>query len=62
MAIRERVRGAGGHAVLLRVDAEVKHAAGVWDSTGPEAALMRKIKTTFDPDGIMSPGRFVAGI
>jgi glycolate oxidase FAD binding subunit len=42
---------------------EVKAAAGgVWGSPRNDFALMRRVKTAFDPRGVLSPGRFAGGI
>ena len=56
--IRTAVRKHGGSAVILRP--YTAHTAGdVWGPPGPELSLMRKVKDVFDPERVMSPGRFV---
>jgi glycolate oxidase FAD binding subunit len=40
----------------------VKASLDVWGDVGDGAALMRRIKETFDPTGVFAPGRFVLGL
>jgi glycolate dehydrogenase FAD-binding subunit len=50
-------------AMLERAPAEVKKAAGgVWGAPRPDFGLMRRVKNSFDPNGVLSPGRFAGGI
>jgi len=60
-ALRDRLEGLGGSAVVLRAPSEVKAALDVW---GPVKGLdlMRRVKAQFDPEQRLSPGRFVGGI
>jgi glycolate oxidase FAD binding subunit len=54
------VRGAlaGGHATLIRADASVRAAVPVFQpQPAPLAALARRVKESFDPKGILNPGR-----
>jgi glycolate oxidase FAD binding subunit len=51
-----------GHAVLFAAPARLKAGIDVWGPPPSTHALMRKIKQQFDPDGLLNPGRFVAGI
>lgn len=59
--LRERVADHDGGVVVVQAPAEVKRGIDVW---GPVRGLdvMRQVKAQFDPDGRMSPGRFVGGI
>lgn len=57
--LRERAVMGGGHLVVLRASGELKREVDVWGSPGPELSLMRRVKHTFDPTGIMSPGRYL---
>jgi len=49
-------------AVLLTAPAAIKRTVDVWGDTGDAAALMRRVKTEFDPKNVLAPGRFVGGI
>jgi glycolate oxidase FAD binding subunit len=51
----------GGAVVVLDAPAEVKAQLDVW---GPVRGLdlMRRVKDQFDPNRVLSPGRFVGGI
>jgi len=58
--IRRAVESAGGHATLFRGgdrNAEVFHPL-----PQPLAALHRRLKQSFDPAGILNPGRLYAGL
>jgi hypothetical protein len=42
---------------------EVKLATGgVWGPVRQDFALMKRVKNAFDPQGVLSPGRFAGGI
>jgi glycolate oxidase FAD binding subunit len=62
-AIRAAVGRTGGHATLVRAPAAVRAAVDVFE---PEeagiAALSRRVKESFDPKGILNPGRMRAGV
>lgn len=47
--------------VIERASDELKRDAGVFGMTGAEAALVRRLKTAFDPDCRLNPGRHVDG-
>jgi FAD/FMN-containing dehydrogenase len=55
---------AGGHLLLARVPRSVKQAGDVWAPVPAGRALdvMRDLKRSFDPLGLLNPGRFVAGL
>jgi glycolate oxidase FAD binding subunit len=55
-------RGAGGHAVLEWAPLAVKSEVSVWDDAGAAGRIMRRIKAQLDPQNLLNPGRFVAGI
>ncbi len=48
-----------GHLVLRRGSATVKARAGVWGDLGPSGFLMRRLRHTFDPQGVLARGRFI---
>ena len=51
----------GGHVTLWHRSPALA-ATAVWGDVGPGIQLMKAVKSVFDPDGIMSPGRFVGDI
>lgn len=51
-----------GHAVIAAAPPELKRGVEVWGPPPPSLALMRRIKSEFDPHGIVNPGRFTAGL
>jgi glycolate oxidase FAD binding subunit len=61
--LREATRTFGGHATLVRAPAEIRSAVDVFEPQ-PDAlmTLSRGIKASFDPAGILNPGRMYAGI
>lgn len=56
--VRAALGPAGGHATLIRADAATRAAVDVFQ---PQAAalagLTRRLKASFDPSGILNPGR-----
>jgi glycolate oxidase FAD binding subunit len=53
----------GGHATLVRAPADVRNAVEVFQPLAPPLMeLSRKLKASFDPAGILNPGRMVAGL
>lgn len=56
--VRKAAAAAGGHAMLFRADEALRRQVPVFAPLPPEiAALNRAIKATFDPLGILNPGR-----
>ncbi len=61
--IRDATRTFGGHATLVRAPAATRSALDVFEpQTDSVMVLTRGIKTSFDPAGILNPGRMYAGI
>lgn len=61
--IRSAVAAVGGHATLVRAPDDVRNAVEVFQPLpGPLMALSRKLKESFDPAGILNPGRIYAGV
>jgi len=60
------IRGAlsaGGHATLVRAPDSVRAATDVFQPLPePLMALSRRVKESFDPKGILNPGRMYAGL
>jgi glycolate oxidase FAD binding subunit len=59
---RALVRAAGGQAMVESAPLAVKERVPVWDDPGPALRIMQRIKSQFDPVGLLNPGRFVGGI
>lgn len=59
--LRLAAREAGGHAVVLTAPAAVRDGLDLWGPV-PGLALMRSIKSQFDPGRRFAPGRFVGGL
>jgi glycolate oxidase FAD binding subunit len=59
---RAIARAGGGHASIRWAPLAVKAALPVWDDAGPAARIMQRIKAEVDPQNLLNPGRFVAGI
>jgi glycolate dehydrogenase FAD-binding subunit len=58
--LRGIARSLGGNLVVVGCDPELKRRIDVFGELPPKALdLMRRIKQQFDPNGILSPGRFV---
>ena len=67
LALREELAGAGetkpgGTLVALGCPPAVKRGLDVWGPAGDAQPVMLRIKQRFDPDGTLSPGRFLGGI
>lgn len=61
--VRRVIAEIGGHATLVRADAAVRASIDVFQPPAPGiAALTRKLKESFDPAGILNPGRMYPGI
>jgi glycolate oxidase FAD binding subunit len=60
--LRLRVSGAGGHVVFDLLPPSCLQEIDPWGDDVPGIALMRGIKQTLDPRGVLSPGRFAGGI
>ena len=59
--LRNIISGFGGHATLVRASDDEKNSIGVFnplgDALGP---LVKRVKQSFDPKGILNPGRMGA--
>ena len=56
--VREVVKRAGGHCVLLRAEQETRERIAVFEPEDPaRAELTRAVKAAFDPLGLFNPGR-----
>ncbi len=62
-AVRPSVRGVGGHATLVRASDDVRLSVDVFEPLAPAVMeLTRKLKGSFDPLGILNPGRMYRGL
>jgi len=57
--IRAVTRRLGGTLVVIACDTELKRQIDVFGDPPPAFDLMRRVKQQLDPNGILSPGRFV---
>jgi glycolate oxidase FAD binding subunit len=61
--VRAAVAESGGHATLVRAPDDVRLAVDVFQPQPPPVMdLTRKLKASFDPAGILNPGRMYPGI
>jgi glycolate oxidase FAD binding subunit len=60
--LRRSAQSRGGSLVILGAPDEIIDQLDVWGEAGATKSLMRALKMKFDPDGLLNPGRFVAGI
>ena len=61
--IRGALNAAGGHATLVRASAALRAAVDVFQPQEPAlAALTKRVKESFDPKGVLNPGRMWAGV
>jgi glycolate oxidase FAD binding subunit len=59
----DRTAGREGHATLMRAPDAVRHHVSIFQPLTPEvAALSGRIKSGFDPDHILNPGRLYANL
>src|SRR4029077_5270680 len=62
-AIRRAVAAIGGHATLIRAPAAVRASVDVFPPEDPPLrALAKRVKESFDPKGVLNPGRMWAGV
>jgi glycolate oxidase FAD binding subunit len=60
--LRIQAKKQGGYLVIENIDSALKERVDVWGHIGGAFPLMKKLKDTLDPNGILNPGRFVGGI
>ena len=61
--VRQAVQTLGGHATLVRAPAAMRAKLDVFQPQEEAlAALTRRVKDSFDPKGILNPGRMWAGV
>jgi glycolate oxidase FAD binding subunit len=61
--VRRATAALGGHATLFRGDVALRATVEVFEPQARAlAALTRRVKEGFDPNGILGPGRMYAGV
>lgn len=61
--VHAAAKAAGGHATLVRAPEAVRGAVDVFSPpAGPLMAIQRKLKSSFDPAGVLNPGRMYPGV
>jgi glycolate oxidase FAD binding subunit len=61
--VRAAVAASGGHATLIRAPAAVRAAVDVFTPEAPAlAALTKRVRESFDPQGVLNAGRMWAGV
>jgi glycolate oxidase FAD binding subunit len=61
--VRPAIAQCGGHATLIRAPAAARASVAVFEpQPGPLAALTKRVKESFDPSGVLNPGRMWAGV
>ncbi len=61
--VRAATVSAGGHATLIRAPAELRSSIPVFQPQNPGLArLSQRLKESFDPRGVLNPGRMYPGI
>jgi glycolate oxidase FAD binding subunit len=56
--IFDLISASGGRASLVFAPPSIKRNINVWGPPGSDLALMRRLKSAFDPQNILAPGRF----
>jgi glycolate oxidase FAD binding subunit len=54
--------GLGSLPMIEHCPLELKHALSIWPPPGSENEIAARLKLVFDPQGVLSPGRFRGGI
>ena len=61
--VRSIVADSEGHATLIRAPAAVRAAVDVFQPEAPAlAALTKRVRGGFDPQGVLNAGRMWAGV
>ncbi|HJZ67400.1 MAG TPA: FAD-binding oxidoreductase [Blastocatellia bacterium] len=61
-SFRANTATVGGTLFIEKAPPEIRSEADAWGDVGAAASLMRSIKEKFDPQSVLNPGKFVAGI
>jgi glycolate oxidase FAD binding subunit len=58
-AVRAAATATGGSLVLMAGPSELRHDSGAWGTPPATLHLMRRLRSAFDPNHVINPGRFV---
>jgi len=57
--VRAAATAEGGSLVLMAGPRELRHDVGAWGTPPATLHLMRRLRSAFDPNGVINPGKFV---
>jgi FAD/FMN-containing dehydrogenase len=61
--LRRALEAEGGSLIVERAPIELKAQCEAWGSMSPEIlSIMTRMKSEFDPQSLLNPGRFVGGL
>ncbi len=60
--LRQKAENVGGKIVIEKAPIEIRNEFDSWGSFGSAKELMKRVKSQLDPQNLLSPGRFGAGI
>ncbi|NMM45823.1 glycolate oxidase subunit GlcE [Rhodospirillaceae bacterium KN72] len=61
--VRDAVNTVGGHATLIRAGDTLRNTISVFHpQPAPLAAITKRLKDSFDPNGVLNPGRMSEGV
>ena len=58
-AVRTKAEAAGGTLAMLAAPEGFMRDVGAWGTAPSTLPIMKRLKSAFDPDGVLNPGRFV---
>lgn len=58
----DALRAIDGRSIIVAGDAPIRASLQAWGALPPAFEKMRALKTRFDPNGTLNPGRFIGGI
>jgi FAD/FMN-containing dehydrogenase len=62
LCVRQAASNLGGTLIVEHCGAELKRTVNVWGAQSDDLGAMHRLKSVWDPNAILSPGRFVDGI
>jgi len=60
--LRQAAADLGGTLVIEHCPVDLKSGVDVWGAGGDDLDVMRQMKSAWDPEEVLSPGRFLGGI